>query len=105
VQCGAQPDEASNTLTRRTATYNWPLIRAHGFNADADWLRIEHGQSAGAAAVTASDWSRSRTRRGAATVAGADWTRTAEAADIGTAICPDRLRIRRDCFADAKTSF
>jgi hypothetical protein len=29
VQCGAQPFEASKTLTRRAATYNRPLIRAH----------------------------------------------------------------------------
>ena len=35
MQCGAQPDEASNTLTRRPATHNRPLIHAHGFNADA----------------------------------------------------------------------
>ena len=40
VQCGAQPDEASNTLTRRRATHNRSLIQAHGFNADADCLRI-----------------------------------------------------------------
>jgi len=33
VQCGAQPDEASNTLTRRPATHNRPLIRAHGIKA------------------------------------------------------------------------
>ena len=36
MQCGAQPDEASNTLTRRPATHNRLLIQAHGFNADAD---------------------------------------------------------------------
>jgi hypothetical protein len=31
VQYGAQPDEASNPLTRRPATHNRPLIRAHNF--------------------------------------------------------------------------
>ena len=35
MQCGAQTDEASKTLTRRPATHNRPLIHAHGFNADA----------------------------------------------------------------------
>jgi hypothetical protein len=30
VQFGAQPSEASNRLTRRPATHNRPLIRAHG---------------------------------------------------------------------------
>jgi len=30
VQCGAQPDQASNTLTRRPATHHQALIHAHG---------------------------------------------------------------------------
>jgi len=39
VQCGAQPDEASNTLTRRPATHNRPLIHAH----DSTRLRTDCG--------------------------------------------------------------
>lgn len=60
-----------------------------------------HGQLADADAVT--DWTRTRPV--------ADWTRPRighglpVATDIGAAIWPDRLRIHRDCFADAKTSF
>ena len=45
VQCGAQPDEASNTLTRRPATHHHApdsrarLQRGCGLDIDADWLR------------------------------------------------------------------
>ena len=35
VQSGAQPDEASNRLTRRPATYNRIPIRAHEISATA----------------------------------------------------------------------
>jgi hypothetical protein len=113
VQCGAQPDEASNTLTRRPATYNWPLIRAHGFNADAEWLRMvcDHLRGLDTDNLRARQRSRLRTGQGR----GLDAARTRlrartghgllVAADIGAAIFPNTLRFHRDCFADAKTSF
>ena len=84
-QFGAQKgDRASKRLTRRPATHNHPsdsrarLQRDCGLATDGSrpFARTEHGQSADAAAVTASDWSRSRTGRGADTFAVADWSRT-----------------------------
>jgi hypothetical protein len=66
VQSGAQPDEASNRLTRRPAAYNRPLIRAHDFTQPRQW-RIDgelneadqlaageaHGEAFGLAAMLA----------------------------------------------------
>ena len=55
------------------------------------------------------DWLRTRSGRGHRLVS--DWTRPRTghgltvAADIGAAICPDRLRFLRVHRADAKTSF
>ena len=53
-------------------------------DADADWMRTR----------PVADWTRPRIGLGLPV-----------ATDIGAAICPDKLRIHRDCFADAKTSF
>ena len=53
MQCGAQPDEASKTLTRRPATYNHASDFAHrlqhgcGLDTDADWLRTLPGHGHG----------------------------------------------------------
>jgi hypothetical protein len=40
VQCGAQPDEASNTLTRQPATHNHASDSRARLHATADCLRI-----------------------------------------------------------------
>jgi hypothetical protein len=83
-----------------------------------------HGLTTDAVAVTASDCSRTwsvrdhgitaermRAWTGCGHGVVADWTRPRighglpVATDIGAAICPDKLRIHRDYFADAKASF
>ena len=80
-----RPTVRTRTFAARSRSRTWT---AHGQLADAD---------------AGTDWTR--------TWPGADWTRPRighglpVAADIGAAICPDRLRIHRDCFADTKTSF
>ena len=40
VQCGAEPDEASNTLTRRPATHHHASDSRARPHATVDWLRI-----------------------------------------------------------------
>ena len=80
-----RPTARTRTFTARSRSRTWT---AHGQLADAD---------------AGTDWTRTRPV--------ADWTRPRighglpVATDIGAAIWPDRLRIHRDCFADAKTSF
>jgi hypothetical protein len=73
----------------RTRMRAWPRY-GHGPDADTAmaWMRTIFGLDAVAA------WTRPRTGHGLTV-----------AADIGAAICPDRLRFLRVHCADAKTSF
>jgi hypothetical protein len=41
VQCGAQPDEASNTLTRRTATYHHASDSRAGKWRNCGWIVLD----------------------------------------------------------------
>ena len=79
-----------------------------GFNADADFSRT--GLDAdGHCSDTDMDWMRTRMRTVFGLDAVADWTRSrighglTVTADIGAAICPDRLRFLRVHCADGKT--
>jgi len=113
-QFGAQKgDRASKRLTRRPATHNRPLIHAHGFNATADWPRMDcvHLRGLNVDNLRTRQRSRIRTGQGHGLDAARIRLRSRTghgltvAADIGAAICPDRLRFLRVHCADAKTSF
>jgi hypothetical protein len=90
VQCGAEPDEASKTLTRRPATYNRRLIHAHGLNADADWTQTQTG--CGRCLDMDMDWTRTRSVSGVVVV------------EARSCSCPDRVCIRVRGKVMVKTS-
>jgi len=98
----------------RSADTSRPVqVSGHGWFTDG--LRPERGHSRrghgrGHGLPTDSLRTRMRSRTGRGHGAVVDWPRSRighglpVATDIGAAICPDRLRFHRDCFADSKTS-